>query len=93
MTLTFSSRAWSDYLEWANEAGTRQGAKMLARVNRLIEEAVRSPGDGIGKPEPLRGQLSGCSSRRITEEHRLVYRHTGAGLDIIACRYHYTGLE
>jgi len=92
MTITFSSRAWSDYLEWTEEAGTRQGAKMLARVNRLIEEASRSPSEGIGKPEPLRGQLSGCWSRRITEEHRLVYRGMGAGLEIIACRYHYTGL-
>lgn len=92
MTVTFSSRAWSDYLEWAEASGTRQEARMLARVNRLIEEASRSPGVGIGKPEPLRGRLSGCWSRRITDEHRLVYRHTGTSLEIIACRYHYTGL-
>ena len=65
---------------------------MRARVNRLIEEAARAPDAGIGKPEALRGQLSGCWSRRITDEHRLVYRVRDTGLEIVACRYHYAGL-
>lgn len=63
--------------------------KMLTRINRLIEAVVRDPFTGIGKPEPLRNQLSGCWSRRIDHEHRLVYRVEAAQLVILQCRYHY----
>jgi toxin YoeB len=76
--------AWDDYLYWQ-----RQDRKTLKRINRLIADAVRHPFDGIGKPEPLREQLSGYWSRRIDETHRLVYAVERDDLVIIACRYHY----
>jgi len=63
--------------------------KLLKRVNLLIEDACRSPFEGIGKPEPLRGDLSGHWSRRITDEHRLIYSVTHNELIVIACRFHY----
>ncbi|WBH15625.1 Txe/YoeB family addiction module toxin [Sphingomonas radiodurans] len=88
MILTFSSRAWSEYLEWQGD--DRRG---LERVNALIKECQRDPFRGTGKPEPLGGNLSGWWSRRINREHRLVYRVSGAGdaqaLEIAQCRYHY----
>ena len=80
----FHERAWEDYLHW--QATDR---KLLARVNTLIEESCRTPFAGTGKPEPLRGMLSGWWSRRITREHRLVYRPTEDALLIAQCRYHY----
>jgi toxin YoeB len=86
--ITFSSRAWSEYLWWQGE-----DQRGLAKLNALILECSRSPFKGIGKPEPLGGNLSGWWSRRITQEHRLVYRMTGSGagqaLEIAQCRYHY----
>lgn len=84
MKLIFHSRAWEDYLYWQST-----DAKMLARVNQLIKEASRSPFQGIGKPEPLRGELRGWWSRRIDQENRLVYRPTEDGLLIAQCRHHY----
>lgn len=84
MKLVFSSRAWEDYLYW--QAHDR---KALERLNALIKEASRTPFTGIGKPEPLRGKLSGWWSRRITQEHRLVYRVEKGELQIAQCRYHY----
>ncbi len=84
MTLIFSAQAWEDYLHWQ-----AADPKMLARVNTLIKECLRTPFVGIGKPEPLRGALSGWWSRRIDQEHRLVYRPSEAGLQIAQCRYHY----
>jgi toxin YoeB len=84
MTLIFAEQAWEDYLHWqANDA------KLLARLNGLIKECSRTPFTGTGKPEPLRGALSGWWSRRINVEHRLVYRPTEEGLLIAQCRYHY----
>lgn len=88
MRLVFSDQAWEDYLHWqASDANT------LERINHLIKECCRSPFKGIGKPEPLRGELQGWWSRRITLEDRLVYRVTGKGaaqqLEIAQCRYHY----
>jgi toxin YoeB len=62
---------------------------MLARVNALIKDVVRSPFEGIGKPEPLKHSLAGWWSRRITKEHRLVYRVQGDLLQILQCRHHY----
>lgn len=84
MKLIFSERAWEDYLYWQ-----AHDAKLLERVNTLIRECARTPFAGIGKPEPLRGPLSGWWSRRVSQEHRLVYRPTDHGLLIAQCRYHY----
>lgn len=84
MKLVFHEQAWDDYLYW--QANDR---KLLERINSLIKEASRTPFKGTGKPEPLRGPLSGWWSRRITQEHRLVYRPTDDGLLIAQCRYHY----
>ena len=80
-------RAWGHYLHWQSEAET------LSRLNNLIQECARTPFTGIGKPEPLRGELKGWWSRRITVEHRLVYRVVGKppdqALEIAQCRFHY----
>lgn len=84
MKLIFHARAWEDYLYWQST-----DPKMLARINQLIKESSRSPFQGIGKPEPLRGELRGWWSRRIDQEHRLVYRPTEDGLLIAQCRHHY----
>lgn len=88
MKLVFAERAWEDYLRWqANDPN------VLDRLNALIKEARRDPFRGTGKPEPLRGDLKGWWSRRITLEDRLVYRVVGSGADqrlqIAQCRYHY----
>lgn len=83
--LTWTQSAWEDY-----QYGLSQDWKTLRRINVLIQDAMRSPFTGIGKPEPLRENLSGFWSRRIDEEHRLVYTVSGNDLVIIACRYHYT---
>jgi toxin YoeB len=82
--LVFSENAWEDYLYWQ-----ATDAKLLARLNGLIKECARTPFTGTGKPEPLRGALSGWWSRRLTQEHRLVYRVAGDALHIAQCRYHY----
>jgi toxin YoeB len=84
MKLVFSERAWEDYLHWQ-----AHDLKLLDRINALIKECSRTPFTGTGKPEPLRGSLSGWWSRRINQEHRLVYRPTDDGLLIAQCRYHY----
>lgn len=84
MRLLFSEQGWEDYLWW--QAHDR---KTLDRINDLIKDASRNPFQGIGKPEPLRGDLSGWRTRRITQEHRLVYRAVDGVLQIAQCRYHY----
>lgn len=88
MRLTFSSRAWDEYLAWQGD--DRRG---LERLNALLKDCMRDPFRGIGKPEPLSGNLSGWWSRRINQEHRLVYRVTDKGeaqaLEVAQCRYHY----
>jgi toxin YoeB len=84
MRLLFSGQGWEDYLWW--QAHDR---KTLERINVLSRDASRNPFQGIGKPEPLRGDLSGWWSRRITQEHRLVYRAVDGTLQIAQCRYHY----
>jgi len=84
MELVWQTNAWEDYLYWQ-----QQDKKILARINDLIKDAYRSPFKGIGKPEPLKGDLSGCWSRRITDEHRLVYAVREKRLHIIQCRFHY----
>lgn len=84
MKIAFTESGWDDYL-WFQE----YDRKLLKRINLLIKDASRSPFEGIGKPEPLKGDLSGHWSRRITDEHRLVYTVTPDQLIIIACRFHY----
>ena len=84
MRLCFTPNGWADYTHW--HAADRKTQK---RINRLIEDALRDPFDGIGKPEPLRHLLSGTWSRRITEEHRLVYLVDGDDLVVLQARFHY----
>ncbi len=84
MKLIFSEQAWEDYLHWQTH-----DRKLLERINLLLRECLRTPVGGTGRPEPLRGALSGWWSRRINREHRLVYRPSDDGLVIAQCRYHY----
>ena len=84
MRLVFTPHGWDDYRHWQTA-----DRAVLKRVNRLIEDVLRDPFEGIGKPEPLRHVLSGAWSRRITEEHRLVYLVDGDELVILAARFHY----
>ncbi|HXL82122.1 MAG TPA: Txe/YoeB family addiction module toxin [Pyrinomonadaceae bacterium] len=84
MRIIFTHSAWGDYL-WFQE----QDRKLIKRINQLIKETTRSPFEGIGKPEPLKGDLAGYWSRRITHEHRMVYSATESELVIIALRFHY----
>ena len=84
MILQFSDEAWQDYLHWQHT-----DRKVLKRVNELIKAIQRDPFQGIGKPEPLRHALAGYWSRRINEEHRIVYKVEGGVLMIAAARYHY----
>lgn len=83
-TLRFTDECWNDYLYWQN-----QDKRTLKRINSLIKDAQRDPFAGTGKPEPLKGNLSGCWSRRIDETNRLVYRVDEEALTILSCRYHY----
>ena len=84
MKLAFTSRGWADYSFWSES-----DRRMTRRINKLITDTLRDPFDGVGKPEPLRGDLSGYWSRRIDDEHRLVYRATESELIIVQARYHY----
>ena len=84
MRLIFSERAWEDYLYWQ-----RTDKKLLKRINALIQDIQRSPFVGIGKPEPLKHALSGYWSRRINDEHRIVYKTEKDSLFIAQLRYHY----
>lgn len=86
MTDVFSwtKEAWADYLYWQG-----QDKKMLKRINKLITDAQRSPFEGIGKPEPLKENLSGFWSRRIDDSNRLVYAVDNYQITIISCKYHY----
>lgn len=84
MNIQFSSRAWEDYLYWQ-----QFDKKILKKVNELLKDIARSPHDGIGKPEPLKHALSGFWSRRITDEHRIVYRVEGKIIQVAQVRYHY----
>ena len=84
MNLIFSSHAWEDYLYWQ---GTNK--KILKRVNTLIRDIQRSPYEGIGKPEPLKHGLSGYWSRRINDEHRIVYKFEKNSIKIAQLKFHY----
>lgn len=82
--LQFTDECWNDYLYWQS-----QDKRTLKRINTLIKDALRDPFDGIGKPEPLKENLSGLWSRRIDEKNRLVYQADEEVLTLISCRYHY----
>lgn len=84
MRLVWTAEAWEDYLSWQ---ATDKGK--VRKINALIREMLREPFAGIGKPEPLKFDLAGCWSRRIDQEHRLVYTVLGGDLVLLACRYHY----
>jgi toxin YoeB len=82
--LVFTSHGWDDYLHWQ-----RADRSVLRRVSRLLEDTLRDPFEGVGKPEQLRHALAGAWSRRITEEHRLVYLVDGDDVVVLQARYHY----
>ncbi len=82
--IIFSDNSWEDYIYWQTT-----DKKNLKRINLLIKEIKRTPFEGIGKPEPLKHQLKGCWSRRIDNEHRLVYEVSHEEIRIISCRFHY----
>lgn len=84
MRLVFTPHGWDDYRHWQSA-----DRATLKRINRLIDEVLRDPFGGIGKPEPLRHGLAGCWSRRITDEHRLVYLVDEDDVVILQARYHY----
>lgn len=84
MNLIFSSRAWEDYLYWQ-----ATDKPILKRINLLIKAIQQNPFEGIGKPEPLKHSLSGYWSRRINDEHRIVYKGAGNDLFVAQLRYHY----
>ena len=82
--LAWTDDAWSDYVYWQG-----QDKKTLKRINKLITDTKRSPFEGIGKPEPLKENLSGFWSRRVDESNRLVYAVNDSHITVISCRYHY----
>ena len=82
--LAWTQAAWSDYIYWQS-----QDKRTLRRINKLIDNVLRSPFEGIGKPEALKENLSGFWSRRIDDTNRLVYAVNGSHVTIIACKYHY----
>ena len=84
MMLHFTLEAWEEYQHWQNT-----DRKRLNRLNKLIRDTLRTPYEGIGKPEPLKGNLTGYWSRRIDAEHRLVYKVEGDTVWIVQCRHHY----
>ncbi|MGA2824247.1 MAG: Txe/YoeB family addiction module toxin [Bacteroidales bacterium] len=84
MRLIFSKNSWEDYISWQAE-----DKKMLKKINELIKDIQKSPHEGLGKPEPLKYDLTGLWSRRIDREHRLVYQVNGEDILIYSCRFHY----
>ena len=84
MKLVFSEQAWADYLYWQ-----KTDKKIIKRINSLIKEIKRSPYEGVGKPEPLKYGLSGYWSRRVNDEHRIVYKFENDSILIANLRYHY----
>tara|TARA_B100001059_G_C17360676_1_gene344956 strand:+ start:14 stop:274 length:261 start_codon:yes stop_codon:yes gene_type:complete len=82
--LTWSTSSWGNYLYWQ-----KVDKKIVKRINELIKSCIRTPFEDIGKPEALKGDLQGYWSRRITSEHRLVYKYDNEHILIAACRYHY----
>ncbi|MDG6898083.1 hypothetical protein A6A19_08890 [Actinobacillus delphinicola] len=81
--ISFTNKSWEEYTSWIDNR------KILKRINKLIDEIKSNPVEGIGKPEPLKYNLAGFWSRRIDDEHRLVYTFNETEVVIISCRYHY----
>jgi toxin YoeB len=84
MIVSFTPIGWDHYTDWLGE-----DKKILKKINELIKDITRNPFEGIGKPEPLKHNLKGLWSRRITQEHRLVYEVTNDQVFIVSCKYHY----
>lgn len=84
MNLIFSDKAWEEYMYWQNI-----DKQILKKINQLIKDIKREPFEGIGKPEPLKYELSGFWSRRISDEHRLIYEVSESYISIVSCRFHY----
>lgn len=84
MIISFVERSWDEYNNWQKE-----DVKLFKKIQRLIKETLRDPFDGIGKPEPLKNNLKGYWSKRINDEHRLVYKIEENQLIIISCKFHY----
>lgn len=84
IAVSWTDNAWEEYLSWQEE-----DKKIVAEINGLIEECRRDPFKGTGKPEPLKGDLTGFWSRRITREHRLVYLPEDGAIYVVSCRFHY----
>jgi len=84
MRLIWSDKSWDEYVGWQSS-----DKKVLKKINSLIKDIKRDPFNGIGKPEPLKYELQGCWSRRITDEHRLVYMVEEESVSIVSCRFHY----
>lgn len=84
MNITWTDESWEEYEQWQKE-----DKKILKKINSLIKDIKRDFFNGLGKPEPLKHELSGCWSRRITDEHRIVYEVTEYSVVIISCKYHY----
>lgn len=84
MKISFQDDGWDDYLYWQ-----QQDKKILKRINALLKDIARQPFEGVGKPEPLKYTLNGYWSRRINDEHRLVYTVKNKQIIVIQCRYHY----
>ena len=84
MKLIFGEQSWSDYVYWQ-----ATDKKILKKINTLLQDIKRNPFDGLGKPEPLKHEMAGTWSRRITQEHRLVYEVFEESILVVSCRYHY----
>jgi toxin YoeB len=84
MRYIFTDESWEDYLYWQ-----KTDKQKLKRINELLKDIARTPHTGIGKPEPLKYKYAGFWSRRIDQEHRLIYRVVGEDIEIAKCRYHY----
>lgn len=83
-TIVFHKTAFMDFTEWSS-----RDKKIFEKITDIIQDTLRSPFDGIGKPEPLKHELNGYWSRRINDEHRLVYKVTNDAIFVISCKYHY----
>ncbi len=84
MNITFTPQGWEDYQYWQ-----KHDKRVLKRIHELMKDIARSPFEGIGKPEPLKHNLSGCWSRRISEEHRIIYQVSNDSVVFMQFRYHY----
>ena len=84
MNLIWNNEAWEEYVQWQ-----KQDKKIVKKINEIIKDIKKNGNEGIGKPEPLKNELSGYWSRRITDKHRFIYKLTETGIVVIACANHY----